>query len=118
MLQVPCCQMSHRRVAIALGVGARAACCIAFGIAALRNPKRVGGSCGLGVDATRVMGVRDLVVGTLLAVRPSAGLLAARAAIDAGDTILLARRTPTVAAIAAAFGLANAALARTVARSR
>lgn len=90
---------------------ASAAACVTFGIAALRDPEGVGARCGLSVDATRVMGVRDLVVGCLIAVRPSPGILCARAGLDVGDTILLATRRPAIASAAAAFGLANAALA-------
>jgi hypothetical protein len=84
---------------------------VTFGIAALRKPDRVGAACGLTSDATRVMGVRDLVLGCLIAVHPSPAVLWARAGFDLGDTLLIARRRPGIAAMATAFGLANAALA-------
>lgn len=95
-----------------------AAGCIAFGAAALADSKRIGERCGLDVDTTRVVGARDLILGALLVVKPSGPAFLARAAVDAGDTVMLARRRPLIAAIAGAFSVFNGAIARAFMRSR
>lgn len=90
---------------------ASAAGCIAFGAAALRAPEPMAERCGLDVDSIRIMALRDLAVGALLLARPSRTGFVARAGIDAGDTLLLARRRPMMAAIAAAYSALNAVIA-------
>lgn len=105
-------KLAHRSGVIVLG-----AACAAFGIAALVRPRRLGERCGVSAQTMRVMGARDLGSALmLLAARdPRAGLIA-RVAFDANDAVLVARRRPAIALMAAAFGGISAGLAATAPR--
>lgn len=83
--------------------------CAAFAALALGRTGPTARACGVSDDTMRTMGVRDLASAiTLLTARDVRGPLLARLLIDSGDTALIVRRKPTIAAMAAAFAVWSA----------
>lgn len=92
--------------------------CVAFALLALLRPRRTAAYCGVSVPTLMVMAVRDLASALALIASPRPHIpLVARIMIDTGDTLLLARTRPKVAAMAGVFAawasLTLAAAART-----
>jgi len=90
---------------------------LGFAAWGLLAPESLGRYMGLSPTAGRLIGARELVVGSALLARPGPGSLALRVAADASDTALTATHDkPGIAVGSASFGAL--ALATAVAAAR